>query len=412
MRLRRITTEKITILYVTMARIPGERAHSIQIARMCSALQEMGSDVILISPKRGDKLTRKAKMKDVMEYYGLKIPFMHFKVPVLAIFNEYVKVENLSWFIMAWTLASFTLALNMTLKFFLRKNVYIYVREPLLFITLTVGGWLMKPKIIYEIHELPPPQKDSPRFFWSLMKRSPLIICIAQALSDLVRSRLDNGKERVFTLHDAVDDEIFKIEYSCPEDLASIKKKYRIIMYTGHLDKWKRPEFLIDMMKYVVERDVALVFVGGKEEDISRLRQYVAVNGLNGKVFFLGWRAPAQVPRYLAFADVLVHYSPPGKALSPLKIFEYMLSGRPIAAPRAPGVEEVLKDGINALLFDPLDPADAARKVMLLLRDKELSEMLASNAKNAVLSKYTYRARARTLLDLLKTLAVENNKKQ
>jgi glycosyltransferase involved in cell wall biosynthesis len=412
MRPSKITTEKITILYATMARIPGERAHSIQIARMCSALQEMGSDVILISPKRGDKLTRKAKMKDVMEYYGLKIPFMHFKVPVLAIFNEYVKVENLSWFIMAWTLASFTLALNMTLKFFLRKNVYIYVREPLLFITLTVGGWLMKPKIIYEIHELPPPQKDSPRFFWSLMKRSPLIICIAQALSDLVRSRLDNGKERVFTLHDAVDDEIFKIEYSCPEDLASIKKKYRIIMYTGHLDKWKRPEFLIDMMKYVVESDVALVFIGGKEEDISRLRQYVAVNGLNGKVFFLGWRAPAQVPRYLAFADVLVHYSPPGKALSPLKIFEYMLSGRPIAAPRAPGVEEVLKDGINALLFDPLDPADAARKVMLLLRDKELSEMLASNAKNAVLSKYTYRARARTLLDLLKTLAVENNKKQ
>jgi len=400
-----VNLEKTITLYVTMSRIPGERAHSIQIARMCSALQEMGSNVILISPKRGDKFTRKAKMRDVMKYYGLKTPFTHFKVPVIGIFNENVKIENLSWFIMAWTLASFTLALNMALKFFLRKNVYIYVREPLLFITLTVGGWLMKPKIIYEIHELPASQKDSPRFFWSLMKRSHLIICIAQALSDLVRSHLDKGKERVFTLHDAVDDEIFKIEYSCPEDLASIKKKYRIIMYTGHLDKWKRPEFLIDMMKYVVERDVALVFVGGKEEDISRLRQYVAVNGLNGKVFFLGWRAPAQVPRYLAFADVLVHYSPPGKALSPLKIFEYMLSGRPIAAPRAPGVEEVLKDGINAFLFDPLDPADAARKVMLLLRDKELSEKLASNAKNIALSKYTYRARARTLLELLKTLS-------
>jgi glycosyltransferase involved in cell wall biosynthesis len=111
------------------------------------------------------------------------------------------------------------------------------------------------------------------------------------------------------------------------------------------------------------------------------------------------------VPRYLAFADVLVHYSPPGKALSPLKIFEYMLSGRPIAAPRAPGVEEVLKDGINALLFDPLDPADAARKVMLLLRDKELGEKLASNAKNTALSIYTYRARARTLLELLNTVS-------
>jgi glycosyltransferase involved in cell wall biosynthesis len=396
-------SKQMTILYVTLARIPGERAHSIQIARMCSALQEMGSNVILISPKRGDEFTRKAKMKDIIKYYGLKTPLRHFRVPVLGIFNEDVRVENLSWFIMTWTLASFSLTLYMTLKFFLRKNVYIYVREPLLYIMLRVSGWLVKPKIIYEIHELPPYLKDGPRFFWPLMERSHLIICLTQALSDLVRSRLNKGKERVFTIHHGVDDEIFKIEYACPDDLASIKKKYRIIMYTGHLYSWKRPEFLIDMMKHVAEDDVALVFVGGRDEDIFRLKQYAESNGLCKKVFFLGWRQPSQVPRYLAFADVLVHYSSPEKA-SPLKIFEYMLSGRPVAAPRAFGVEEVLNDGVDSLLFDPFDPADAARKVVLLLKDKELGKRLASNARNTALSKYTYRARARTLLELLNNI--------
>jgi glycosyltransferase involved in cell wall biosynthesis len=387
-----------------MARIPGERAHSIQIARMCSALQEMGSNVILISPKRGDEFTRKAKMKDIIKYYGLKTPFMHFKVPVQGIFSGNVRVENISWYLLAWTLSSFTLTLYMVLKFFLRKKVYIYVREPLLFIFLVVNGRLVKLKIIYELHELPTFLRRSSGFFLSLMERSYLIICIAGSLSNVVKSHLNKGKELVFTLHDAVDDRIFKMEYACPEDLASIRKKYRVVMYAGHLDRWKKPEFLIDMMKHVVENDVALVFVGGRGEDISRLKQYVAVNGCNGKVFFLGWRTPAQVPRYLAFADVLVHYSPPGKALSPLKIFEYMLSGRPVAAPRAPGVEEVLNDGINALLFAPFDPADAARKVVLLLKDKELGERLASNARNTALSKYTYRARARTLLELLNNI--------
>jgi glycosyltransferase involved in cell wall biosynthesis len=370
---------------------------------MCSALQEMGSNVVLISPKRGDEFTRKAKMKDIIKYYGLKTPLRHFRVPVLGIFNEDVRVENLSWFIMTWTLASFSLTLYTTLKFFLRKNVYIYVREPLLYIMLRVSGWLVKPKIIYEIHELPPYLKDGPRFFWPLMERSHLIICLTQALSDLVRSRLNKGKERVFTIHHGVDDEIFKIEYACPDDLALIKKKYRIIMYTGHLYSWKRPEFLIDMMKHVAEDDVALVFVGGRDEDIFRLKQYAESNGLCKKVFFLGWRQPSQVPRYLAFADVLVHYSSPEKA-SPLKIFEYMLSGRPVAAPRAPGVEEVLNDGVDSLLFDPFDPADAARKVVLLLKDKELGKRLASNARNTALSKYTYRARARTLLELLNNI--------
>jgi glycosyltransferase involved in cell wall biosynthesis len=146
-----------------------------------------------------------------------------------------------------------------------------------------------------------------------------------------------------------------------------------------------------------------LVFVGGRDEDIFRLKQYAESNGLCKKVFFLGWRQPSQVPRYLAFADVLVHYSSPEKA-SPLKIFEYMLSGRPVAAPRAPGVEEVLNDGVDSLLFDPFDPADAARKVVLLLKDKELGKRLASNARNTALSKYTYRARARTLLELLNNI--------
>jgi glycosyltransferase involved in cell wall biosynthesis len=387
-----------------MARIPGERAHSIQIARMCSALQELGSNVFLVSPKRGDEFSKKATMRDIAKYYGLKTPFTHFKLPVLGVFSGNVKVESLLWYIMAWTLTFFTLTLYMIMKFFLRKNVYIYVREPLLFIIFVINGWLWKPKIIYEIHELPMFLKSGPRLFLSWIERCYLIVCVASSLSNMVKSHLNKGKELVFTLHDAVDDRIFKMEYACPEDLASIRKKYRVVMYAGHLDRWKKPEFLIDMMKHVVENDVALVFVGGRGEDISRLKQYVEVKGCNGKVFFLGWRTPAQVPRYLAFADVLVHYSPPGKALSPLKIFEYMLSGRPVAAPRAPGVEEVLNDGINALLFDPFDPADAARKVVLLLKDKELGKRLASNARNTALSKYTYRARARTLLELLNNI--------
>jgi hypothetical protein len=70
-----------------MARIPGERAHSIQIARMCSALQEMDSNVILISPKRGDEFTRKAKMKDIIKYYGLKTPFMVYHDMDISVFQ-------------------------------------------------------------------------------------------------------------------------------------------------------------------------------------------------------------------------------------------------------------------------------------------------------------------------------------
>jgi glycosyltransferase involved in cell wall biosynthesis len=58
-------------------------------------------------------------------------------------------------------------------------------------------------------------------------------------------------------------------------------------------------------------------------------------------------------------------------------------------------------------LFDPHDPADAAEKVTLLLKDKELGRILATNARNAALSKYTYKVRARTLLELLNNISIQ-----
>ena len=41
------------IYYVANARMPTEKAHGIQIAKMCEALIEAGAKVELIVPRRG-----------------------------------------------------------------------------------------------------------------------------------------------------------------------------------------------------------------------------------------------------------------------------------------------------------------------------------------------------------------------
>jgi glycosyltransferase involved in cell wall biosynthesis len=391
-----------------MARIPGERAHSIQIARMCSALQEIGFNVFLVSPKRGDEFSRKATLQDIMKYYGLKTPFRHFKVQVPSLLNRAVRAGYFSWLLLSLIIQLFTLTFYLILSFFLGRNVYLYIREPSTLIVTNILGWMFRPRIVYELHEFPDYNNIGYKLFLLSLRRSYLIVTTSDFLARLTRKRLEAKK--VISLHQAVDEEAFNIKYNCPTDLATIKKRSKVIMYAGQLDSWKKPEFLVDMMEFVTESNVSLVFIGGREDDIRKLQHYVKAKGLSDKIFFLGWKPPAQIPKYLSFADVLIHYSPSRNVRGPLKVFEYqnplkigeyMLAGRPIAAPRALGLDEVLVDGVNALLFDPHSPADAARKVSLLLGDKELGDRLASNARNAALSKYTYRARARALLELL-----------
>ena len=78
------------------------------------------------------------------------------------------------------------------------------------------------------------------------------------------------------------------------------------------------------------------------------------------------WQTPATLPAWLRRADVLL--IPPSRApleqfrncVLPLKLFAYLAAGRPILAPVAPDTAELLRDGDNALLVPPGDPAAAA----------------------------------------------------
>ena len=78
--------------------------------------------------------------------------------------------------------------------------------------------------------------------------------------------------------------------------------------------------------------------------------------------------AREEVPGYLAASDVLV--SPHARVRdfigSPIKLFEYMASGRAIVASRVAQIGEILRDEETALLVEPEAPdalADALTRL-------------------------------------------------
>jgi glycosyltransferase involved in cell wall biosynthesis len=92
------------------------------------------------------------------------------------------------------------------------------------------------------------------------------------------------------------------------------------------------------------------------------------------------------------------HYA---TATSPLKLFEYMASQRPIVASDLPGWSDVIADGDSALLVPPGDVDALTKAIKQLLDNPEMRVQLADHAHARVMADFTWEARAKTILDCL-----------
>jgi len=86
--------------------------------------------------------------------------------------------------------------------------------------------------------------------------------------------------------------------------------------------------------------------------------------------------------------------------MSPLKMFEYMASQRPIVATNLPSTREVLNEN-NAVLVEPDDSEKLAKGIKKVLDNKELSQKIAEQAYLDV-KKYTWEKRVKDIIKLLK----------
>ena len=81
----------------------------------------------------------------------------------------------------------------------------------------------------------------------------------------------------------------------------------------------------------------------------------------------------------------------------PTKLLEYMACRRAIVAPKRETVTQVVEHGREALLFEPGDPIDLARKVLRLLGEPALRDRLAANAYDRVRREHTASAARRAI---------------
>jgi glycosyltransferase involved in cell wall biosynthesis len=176
------------------------------------------------------------------------------------------------------------------------------------------------------------------------------------------------------------------------------------ILYVGSIDAGRGIRVLIRAMVAIArEVDARLVLAGAFAPKFeTNLQQGIRELGLEDKVEVLGAVDHDQLPALISTSTVCVvpaaaDLTPNPAAIYPTKILEYMACKRPIVAPRRETVAQVLENNREALLFEPGDPIDLARKVLRLLGEPGLRDKLAHNAYERVRREFTASGARRAL---------------
>lgn len=355
-------SEKNKILYIANFRMPTEKAHGVQVAKMCEAFGKK-TELTLILPKRKNHIK-----DDLFSFYQVE---KKFKVVYLPTIDLVSKIPKLGFWLQSWTFA-----------LSVKKYLYHINYQGIVYSRDQFSLWMLKKiknlDLVYEIHNYPKKSKKEHRDLFTRIK----FVCISQGLKDKLVS--DGFSEKnILLAPDGVDIEMFtniKISKEETRKKLSLPIDKKIVMYTGHLYSWKGADILLEAARKI-KADV--YFIGGLDKDVEDFRK-IANNLALKNVYILGRKPHYEIPYYLKAADVLVLPNS-GKSdiskyyTSPLKLFEYMASSIPIVASDLPSIAEILNKK-NAILVEPDNNEILAKGINDVLGNDVLSDNLAKQA--------------------------------
>lgn len=375
------------LLYLANQRMPSEKAYGQQIAKMCESFADAGAEVELVVPKRGHLAN-----KDLFDFYRVK---RNFKFTQISSPDWYWpgQLDRLAFwiknFISAKKLANYVLKGNYDL---------IYSRDE-----LPTYFLLGKKKIIFEAHKY----IQSYAFLYALFKKSSLKIVTITA--GLKNEFIQKGfrPENIFVAPDGVDEAKIKQQKEATNNQEEARKKLnlpldkKIVVYTGSFHGWKGTAVLAEAAKHLKENTLVIAVGGGQNSGQADLEKFLSKNKINNFTITGYVEDQKIIDLYLAAADVLALPNISGDKISafytsPLKLFSYMASRRPIVSSDLPSLREVLNER-NAVLVKPDSPVDLANGLQKVLTFQAESVLLAQQAFEDV-KQYTWQKRAKMIL--------------
>lgn len=192
-----------------------------------------------------------------------------------------------------------------------------------------------------------------------------------------------------FVMHNAVD--LFDAASEAPEvDLT--KKKKIILGVIGRLDPTKGFAHAIRALKNLDERFTLKIAGSGPFE--ASLKILVKELNLENRVEFLGW-----IEKKSFFQKIDIFIFPSDEEPFGLVLLESMKYGKPVIVSKVDGPKEIVRDGIDALMFD--EPSQIPELVLKLSGKKDLANQLVASAFERVKEKFAFRNLEQRLAEIV-----------
>jgi glycosyltransferase involved in cell wall biosynthesis len=224
-----------------------------------------------------------------------------------------------------------------------------------------------------------------------VVRRSRVVIVICQQLEEVVRG-IDAAVPSVL-IENSPGSGDSPVEGSgvAVRRALGLDARTPVVLYTGTFEAYQGLDLLFAAMKKVLaERpDARLVLAGGRPEQVDAAQRQAVRSGIGSATVFAGQRPAEEIPAFLDAADVLVSPRSLGTN-TPLKIYQYLRSGRPIVATRLLTHTQVLDDDVS--LLTPATPEGFAAGILTAVNDPERARAIGSRARQLAETKYSYEA--------------------
>lgn len=367
------------IAQIVPSRIPNTTANSLQGMKMAQAFTELGHDLRLYAPGIDPELP----WEQLAENYGLRTQFEIEWLPSRRWLRRYDFARAAVSAAGRWGVDLIYTRLPQAAAFAARRGA----------------------PTIHEIHDTPK-GRGGPRLLRGYLAApgAQRLVVITRALADALQARYGISPDLLQVAPDGVDLE----RYDQLPDPATARQQLGLpegftAGYTGHLYAGRGVDLILALARQLPE--MRFLIAGGRRHDVLRVQEELNAQSIDN-VTLTGFIPNAEIANYQAACDVLlmpyqsqVAASSGGDIasyLSPMKLFEYLASGRPIMASQLPVLGEVLNEE-NAVLLPGDDVAGWAAALQALEADQGQRQRLGQAAR-ASAQQYSWRARAERIL--------------